>query len=370
MSEYQFYDFQALDRPLTSEERAAISQLSSRTKPTATQSSFLYHYGDFPGDPKKFLADYFDIMYYIANWGTQQLMFRFPQTMISREAIEPYLVENCIELSQVGKWAILNWEFHQEEGFDCWIEGEGTLSELVGLRAEILQQDYRGLYLAWLKAITLSEEYVEIDPDRLEPPIPPGLQNLSPAQKAFTETFEVNEYLLAIACASSGTITPISEKSLKKALDRLSPAESRQFLLRLLEGEPNLSIQLRQRLSEMIATPSTIHPTRHTIQQLFDLAREQEVETMKLQKEEAERQRIHSLEVLAKKEGKVWEEIDTLIQKKQGISYDSAVSLLVQLRDLAEYQNRLSGFRQKLERLREEYSNRPGFLERLRTAKL
>lgn len=40
MSEYQYYEFQALDRPLTQEERAAISQLSSRANPTATSASF------------------------------------------------------------------------------------------------------------------------------------------------------------------------------------------------------------------------------------------------------------------------------------------------------------------------------------------
>ena len=47
MSEYQYYEFQAIDRTLTQEERAAISQLSSRVKPTATSAIFTYSYGDF-----------------------------------------------------------------------------------------------------------------------------------------------------------------------------------------------------------------------------------------------------------------------------------------------------------------------------------
>jgi hypothetical protein len=33
MSEYQYYEFQAIDRPLTSEEQAAVAGLSSRTEP-------------------------------------------------------------------------------------------------------------------------------------------------------------------------------------------------------------------------------------------------------------------------------------------------------------------------------------------------
>ncbi|MFM7880301.1 MAG: hypothetical protein ACKO8H_00005, partial [Microcystis panniformis] len=93
MSEYQYYEFQAIDRTLTQEERAAISQLSSRVKPTATSAIFTYSYGDFSGSPEKILAQYFDVMYYIANWGTQQLMFRFPKSLIDREAIEPYCVK-------------------------------------------------------------------------------------------------------------------------------------------------------------------------------------------------------------------------------------------------------------------------------------
>jgi len=125
MSEYQYYEFQAIDRPLTQEERAAIGQLSSRVKPTATSASFTYSYGDFRGDTKQVLARYFDIMYYIANWGTQQLMFRFPKSLIDREAIELYCIDDYISLSFVGDWAILDWEFSQEEGFNDWIEGQG-----------------------------------------------------------------------------------------------------------------------------------------------------------------------------------------------------------------------------------------------------
>ncbi len=67
MSEYQYYEFQAIDRHLTQEERAAIGELSSRVKPTATSASFTYSYGNFRGDPKQVLARYFDIMYYIAK---------------------------------------------------------------------------------------------------------------------------------------------------------------------------------------------------------------------------------------------------------------------------------------------------------------
>ena len=365
MSEYQYYEFQAIDRPLTQEERAAICELSSRVKPTATTASFNYSYGNFRGDPKQVLARYFDIMYYITNWGTQQLMFRFPTSLINRETIELYCIDNYISLSFAGDWAILDWEFSQEEGFNDWIEGEGILSELIGLRQEILQQDYRGLYLAWLKAIDLSEGYIDIDKTQLEPPLPPGLGQLSAAQKAFTEIFELDEHLLNVACASSGKLTTISEQTWQQAISQLSASEREDFLLRLAKGEHNLSAKLKQKLSQLIPTSAASNQPRRTIQELLEAAAEEGKKAEKRRQQEAEAKRIEELQTLAKREAQVWQQVESLIQKAQSKSYDEAVKLLVKLRDLAEYQNGLPVFQERLNQIYEQYSNRSGLKRRL-----
>lgn len=365
MSEYQYYEFQAIDRPLTQEERAAIGELSSRVKPTATTASFTYSYGNFRGDPKQVLARYFDIMYYIANWGTQQLMFRFPTSLINREAIELYCIDDYISLSFAGDWAILDWEFSQEEGFNDWIEGEGILSELIGLRQEILQQDYRGLYLAWLKAIDLSEGYIDIDKTQLEPPLPPGLNQLSASQKAFTEIFELDEHLLNVACASSGKLTTISEQTWQQAISQLSASERQDFLLRLAKGEHNLSAKFKQKLSQLIPTSPPSNQARRTVQELLEAASEEEKKAEKRRQQEAEAKRIEELQTLAKREAQVWQQVESLIQKAQSKSYDEAVKLLVKLRDLAEYQNGLPVFQERLNQIYEQYSNRSGLKRRL-----
>ncbi|WP_013321004.1 hypothetical protein [Gloeothece verrucosa] len=370
MSEYQYYEFQAIDRPLTQEERTAISQLSSRVHPTATRASFTYSYGDFKSDPKKVLAQYFDIMYYIANWGTQQLMFRFPKSLISSSVIEPYCIKDCISLTYIKSWAILDWQFNQEEGFDYWMEGEGILAELLGLRQEILQQDYRGLYLAWLKAITMSSEYAEIDKTQLEPPVPPGLKQLSSSQKAFAKIFEVDEYLLTAACESSGKPTLISDKNWQQAIVQLSSSECQDFLLRLAKGESNLSAKFTQRLSELIVTTPVPSKSRRTIQQLFEAASGEEKATKKRQQQEAEIKRIQELEALAKRETQAWNEVESLLLKPQAKTYEQAVELLVQLRDLAEYQNRYSFFQEKINQIYKKYSRRTGLIERLKKARL
>lgn len=46
MSEYQYYEFQALDRHLTQAEKTALGKLSSRVKPTSSTAIFTYSYGD------------------------------------------------------------------------------------------------------------------------------------------------------------------------------------------------------------------------------------------------------------------------------------------------------------------------------------
>ena len=52
MSEYQYYEFLALDKPLTNEQRAELRKLSSRAEITATRFVNEYNYGDFRGNPR------------------------------------------------------------------------------------------------------------------------------------------------------------------------------------------------------------------------------------------------------------------------------------------------------------------------------
>lgn len=49
MSEYQYYEFRAIDRPLTEIQKAKISALSSRSHVTSHTASFIYNYGEFRG---------------------------------------------------------------------------------------------------------------------------------------------------------------------------------------------------------------------------------------------------------------------------------------------------------------------------------
>ena len=107
MSEYQYYEWQTLDRPLTPEEQAAVSELSSHIEVTSSQAVVTYSWGNFKHDPRQVLARYFDAFLYLANWGSKRLAFRFPKGLLDSKQIEPYLWEYCIDLRPVGDYLIM-----------------------------------------------------------------------------------------------------------------------------------------------------------------------------------------------------------------------------------------------------------------------
>lgn len=75
------------------------------------------------------------------------------------------------------------------------------------------------------------------------------------------------------------------------------------------------------------------------------------------------------LDRLAGKELAIWKQVESLVGTKQPKSYDQAVSLLVDLRDLAA-RNGGADFRRRVEELRATHARKPSFFDRLRKARL
>jgi hypothetical protein len=369
MSTYQYYEFQAIDRPLTEEEQQAVARLSSRVDPHPRQAVFVYHWSNFHGNPREVLAKYYDAMLYMANWGSRQLMFRFPMTAMDLEGAmaycQPLIVQDYVSFSTVGEYTILNIEFHDEEG-DGWAEGEGWLSAMLNLRDDILRGDYRALYLAWLKTLEVDDLLDSVP----EPPVPPGLKQLSPALRTFVQFFEIDENLVQVAAEASGDRRAQPEGWLPRALAQLPGQERDAFLLRLAQGEPHLSVDLNRRLREILPLPEAELPPRRTVGQLLQEAEDRRERERRRRAEEAEAKRIRELEALAKREAETWAEVESLIEQMQAKPYEEAVQLLVRLRDLAEYQGEEAAFQQRLNHVYEKYSRRSGLLRRLSDAGL
>jgi hypothetical protein len=369
MSEYQYYEWQTIDRPLTSQERSAVNKLSSHITVTSTGAWVDYSWGNFKHEPRQVLARYFDAFLYLANWGSRRLMFRFPSALLDPRALAPYIVEPYIDLMTVGDYLILTFDLAEEEGLD-WVEGPGWLANLAPLRNDILRGDYRALYLAWLRAVEL-DSLEEIAEDEPEPPVPPGLDQLTPALQSLVDLFDVDENLLDAAAQASGEPQGEPGAGLAEGLSRLSRAECEDFLLRLLQGELHLALALRQRLH---GQPKVVEidqgPPRRRVRDLLALQDERAAEAERQQAQAAQRRKLDELEDLARREKEVWRDIERLIETYQAHAYDEATAHLVKLQELAEHRGTQAAFQEQMEDLSQRYRRRPSLMDRFRVHRL
>jgi hypothetical protein len=74
MSEFQYYEFVAVDRPLSASARKRLRAITSRATITSTRLVNTYEWGDFKADPRGLVAEHFDAFLYYASWGTRRLM--------------------------------------------------------------------------------------------------------------------------------------------------------------------------------------------------------------------------------------------------------------------------------------------------------
>src|SRR5262245_51731548 len=174
MSEYQYYEFRAIQRPLTTKQLGELRRYSSRAEITATSFSVEYNWGDFKGDPHQWMEKYFDAFVHVANWGTRWFMVRIPAQVLTREVVSEYYADEFLEFHIKSGNLILS--FRSDEDGDC-VDDEGWMSSLIALRADLMKGDHRCLYFGWLRSI--QGAVYEGDIQDIEPPVPAGLGTLS-----------------------------------------------------------------------------------------------------------------------------------------------------------------------------------------------
>ncbi len=147
MSEYQYYEFCSIKSPLTAEARKEMRSLSSRAHVSTYGACYVYNYGDFRGKPMPLLLKHFDVFFYIANWGTIRLMFKYDKAAVDFNEINKYCVDRAITCEQQGSYVVLDIHLQAEEG-NFHAEGEQLLPDLLPLYDEIKQGNYQFLQLA------------------------------------------------------------------------------------------------------------------------------------------------------------------------------------------------------------------------------
>jgi hypothetical protein len=374
VSEYQYYDFKAIDHALTKTEMAALRAISTRAVLTTTSFTNHYEWGDLKADPLKLLEKYFDAFVYVANWGTREFHLRLPQELVDFKHLKSILPGKSMCVRSAEQFVIVSFE-SEVESDDDWDDGTGWMGSLVSLRSDLLRGDLRCLYLGWL----MLAQDDELPGDGLEPPVPAGLRELSAPLDSLIEFLGIDGDLVEVAASASA---PLKEGPSRKELAtwvRGLPANERDDLLVDFLSEPSERYRLEflQRFQRENAVAASHGATvRRTVKDLLKASRvraEERVrqlsakraadEARKKAKDEADR--AVYLEGLAKREKAVWKQVEEYIEQRQPKAYERAVILLVDLHDLAIRQEDETGFQWTMEELRKTHSAKGAFLRRL-----
>jgi hypothetical protein len=380
VSEYQYYEFLAVDRPLDPDQLQQVRALSSRARITSTSFVNTYNWGDFRGDPRKLVEEYYDAFLYTANWGARRLMLRLPARLLDLATAQRYCGVDSSSVRASGENVIV--ELCREgDGEDYWDEGEGdgSLASIIPVRALLASGDLRLLYLGWLLAVGAEE----LDDDEMEPPVPANLAVLSASLRSVVDFLGVDEDLLAVAAEASERqhAKGRSEAELAAWIKGLPAAEKDALLLRVVSGDDaHLRAELVRRFN---GQPGVDEQSvgRRTVAELLDAAQayREKRERRAGQQRDRERARREREAALARgqhldsleQEGeRAWQRVGELIDTKKIREYDTAVELLVDLRDLCSRQGRAEEFERREQQIRQQYSNRPGLLQRMDKAGL
>jgi hypothetical protein len=391
VSTYQYYEFLALDRPLTPEQQAEVRKTSTRAHIDATRFVNEYHYSDYGGSAERLLTRYYDAHLYFANWGSRQVMLKLPKKLLDMDTVEQYWADIGCAITASGSTVVFDFSrsFDDDEWDDVWeASAIGTsLGVIAGIRTEIVAGDLRGLYLAWLAAYGRwevdEEAFPPEDEDRLEPPLPAGLATPSAAQRALSDFLRLDQDLFAAAAQASPVRASDGDQSIDfdQALAGLSGRDKDRLLRRVFEGDGEaVRMELRGRARPSEVQSITDANQRRTVGELLDAAavhREQRLNRERLAAaaaaeapaaDEAKRERIERdrrLRAVARDPEGTWDRIEELVAAMKPREYDEAADLVEDLWALARRDGTEDSFTPLVQMLRARHARKPAFQRRL-----
>jgi hypothetical protein len=375
MSEYQYYEFLAIDRPLTSEEMSILRALSTRAHITPVSFTNEYNWGNFGGNPDKLMERFFDAHVYVANWMRAIFMVRLPMAALAKEAAEAVAVPYILNFKATKTHWIITWSLEESENYDRFgmEDGRGWMARLAPVRDELLRGDIRSLYIGWLAAATGEM----LDDDEMEPLAVSGLGGLTSAQKALAEFLEVDPDLLAGAGMGSPAAqdTEVSRREMQKWIDALPREEVNSILKQLLEGTGQQAERsIRNRFASWrrgLQTGDTDAP-RRTVGELRRNAEKARLIRLEKQKRDRKQREIKRrekrkayLKNLSNDFPKAWASVKEPVERGSGRGYDEACRILVDIAEAYDLFATKKQFQKELKKFMAGHLRRKALIQRL-----
>jgi hypothetical protein len=375
MSEYQYYEFLAIDRPLTAEEMAALRALSTRAHITPVSFTNQYNWGDFKGNPGKLMERYFDAHVYVANWMTAIFMVRLPIEALPKETAKAMEVPYMLGFKATKTHWVITWSLEESENYDRFSmeDGGGWMARLAPVRDELLRGDLRSLYIGWLATVTVEM----MDDDEMEPLAGNGMGNLTAAQKALAEFLEVDPDLLAGAGMGSpgAQKDDISQNEMENWIEALRRDEVTAVLKQLLKGKGQQAERsLKNRFAAWrrgLQSDKTKAPRRRVgeLLQNAEAAKKIRLEKKKRDRKrrEIERRKEHEayLKNLSKDFPKAWKSVQKTIERGSGLAYDEACRALVDISEAYALQKSRKRFQEEMKKFMADHMRRKSLIQRL-----
>jgi len=375
MSEYQYYEFLAIDRPLTADEMAELRALSTRAVITPVSFTNEYNWGDFKGDPEKLIQRYFDAHVYVANWMTAIFMVRLPMEALTQETAKAVAMPYLLDIEATKTHWIITWSLEESEDYDRFgmDDGRGWMARLAPVRDELLRGDLRSLYIGWLAA--LSQEMM--DDDEIEPLSVSGLGDLTAAQQALAEFLEVDPDLLAGAGMGSPAApkAEISPQEMDKWINALPREEVNSILKQLLEGkgqQAERAVRNRFAVWRRGFQTGDTDASRRTAGELRKNAEKARLIRLEKQKRDRKQREIKRrekrkayLKNLSSDFPKAWASVKEPVERGSGRGYDEASRMLVDIAKAYDLFATKKQFQQELKKFMAGHLRRKALIKRL-----
>lgn len=276
MSEYQYVELRAVDRPLDDKQLKFAESQSSRADVSRWALSCEYNYSSFRGDVDKLLRQGYDVYLQYTNYGDREIKLRLSHGLPCKKTVwsKYTAVENLNwAKDKKGSGGILTLRSYREEMEQLW-GFDSYLDAAIEIREHLIGGDLRALYLLWLCA---ADDDFNDPEEIIEPPVPHGLADMPDGCYQLLPFFGLDPLL--IEAAGDGTGTAPETSSVQQNIDHWiattdndkAKALLRDFLTKDAMGvKANLLAEIRD-AQTFVTWPVT--KTNRTLEQLFEHAK-------------------------------------------------------------------------------------------------